>query len=131
VKVAHVGIAVKDLEEGIALWSGLFGLRLKMIEEIRERGLKVAVLEADEGPAVELIASLDEASEVARFLEQRGEGIHHLCLRVPDVRETMEKLKQRGVRFVHEEPGKGTEGSRVAFVHPRSAGGVLVELKEK
>ncbi|MFP4082974.1 MAG: methylmalonyl-CoA epimerase [Candidatus Aminicenantes bacterium] len=130
-KIDHIGIAVSHLEESMKKWEEVFGLKAKNIEEIKERGVKLASLDLEGGPSLELVSGLAEDSAVAKFIEQRGEGIHHFCFEVEDIHKAVEKLKKKGVQFVEPVPVKGAEGSLIAFIHPLSLNGVLVELKEK
>ncbi len=128
--IQHIGVAVRDLEKSLAAWSALFGARPGPVEENAERGVRLALLQFDEGPVVELISPLDERSTVARFLEKHGEGIHHFALDVDDIEAAMVELKKRGLELVFEEPQPGLGGSRVTFVLPRTLNGVLLELRE-
>jgi methylmalonyl-CoA/ethylmalonyl-CoA epimerase len=130
-RIDHLGIAVKDLEESLRRWKELFGAKVGEIEEIRERGVKVAHLEFEDGSAVELVASLGKDSPIEKFIEERGEGIHHLSLEVEGIEEIMEELREKGIQFIQEKPQKGAAGSKIAFLHPRGLKGVLLELKEK
>jgi len=127
----HIGFAVSNLEESAARWNDLFGLRVTGSEDIRERGVRVVYLEGEGIPRLELVASLEQGSSVERFIRKRGEGIHHICFEVEDIDAAMDKLRRRGVEFVQDNPVRGSEGSRIAFIQPRSSGGVLVELKQK
>jgi len=129
-KIDHIGVAVHSVERTAALWQGLFGVQAPVIESIQERGVRLAYLDFGPGPSVELIGALNEQASVYQFLKDRGEGIHHLCLLVNDLDETMAALKKRGVMFVQDKPVRGTGGSRIVFIQAASAGGVLVELKE-
>jgi methylmalonyl-CoA/ethylmalonyl-CoA epimerase len=126
----HIAVAVKDLESSLALWQRLFGLKASPIEVLAERGVRVVRLEPDRGGAVELVSPLREDSPISHFLRERGEGIHHLCLEVRDLEEVMDELRAQGADFLQERPQRGAEGSLIAFLHPRSCGGVLVELRE-
>jgi len=130
-RIDHLGIAVKDLDASLKRWRELFGGKVGVIEEIRERGVKVAPLEFEDGSAVELVAPLGEDSPIEKFINERGEGIHHLSLEVDGIEEVMEELRNKGIQFIQEEPQKGAEGSKIAFIHPRNLEGVLLELKEK
>jgi methylmalonyl-CoA/ethylmalonyl-CoA epimerase len=130
-RIDHLGIAVKDLEESLRRWKELFGAKVGVVEEIRERGVKVAHLEFEDGSAVELVASLGKDSPIEKFIEERGEGIHHLSLEVEGIEEIMEELREKGIQFIQEKPQKGAAGSKIAFLHPRNLQGVLLELKEK
>jgi methylmalonyl-CoA/ethylmalonyl-CoA epimerase len=130
-RIDHLGIAVKDLDASLKKWKELFGAKVGVIEEIRERGVKVAPIEFEDGSAVELVAPLGEDSPIEKFINERGEGIHHLSLEVEGIEEVMEELRNKGIQFIQEEPQKGAEGSKIAFIHPRNLEGVLLELKEK
>lgn len=130
-KIDHVGIAVRNLDESLERWARLFNLKACGIEEIRERGVKVAHLKTEGGPAIELVTPCGEESPVEKFLAIRGEGIHHFSFEVQDIEEAMKKLREKGIQFIHDQPQKGAEGSRIAFIHPRHLNGVLLELKEK
>lgn len=130
-KIEHIGIAVMNLEESLEKWTNLLSLRVRGVEEITERGVKVASLELDGGPSIELVAPCGEGSPVEKFLKEKGEGIHHFSFEVQDIEAVIRELKGRGIQFIHNEPQKGAEGSRIAFIHPRNFNGVLLELKEK
>lgn len=124
--VDHIAIATTNLDESLALWERALGIRCEHVEELPERGIKVAILPVG-GTRIELVAPLHDHSEVSAFLEKKGGGIHHLALRVSDVDAGVAELKQQGVRIA-QEPAPGAHGCRVAFVHPKSTGGVLLEL---
>jgi methylmalonyl-CoA/ethylmalonyl-CoA epimerase len=128
--IDHIGIVVRDLEKNQARWTTLFGARSGPVEDVEERGVRLAKLNFPEGPAVELISPLGDASPLTKFLEDRGEGIHHVCFEVEDIGAMMEELKKAGLEFTSEKPQKGATGSLIAFVHPRSLNGVLLELRE-
>jgi methylmalonyl-CoA/ethylmalonyl-CoA epimerase len=128
--IEHIGIAVRDVEKSQARWTNLFGAKSGPIEEITERGVRLAKLNFPDGPAVELVSPLGEGSPLAKFLEERGEGIHHFCFEVEEIEAMMEELKKAGLEFTSEKPQKGASGSLIAFVHPRSLNGVLMELRE-
>ncbi len=130
-KIEHIGIAVNNLEESLALWTERLNLSARGIEEIEERGVKLAHLEVEDGPCIELVTPCGEGSPLEKFLKERGEGIHHFCFEVQDIEEAAQRLKEKGIRFVHDRPQKGAEGSLIAFIHPRYFNGVLIELKEK
>jgi methylmalonyl-CoA/ethylmalonyl-CoA epimerase len=129
--IHHIGIAVENLEESASRWAALFGAKRGVIEEIPERGVRVISLHFAEGPAIELVSPLGRQSAVAKFLEKRGEGIHHFTLEVEDIESTMERLKKAGLELTTDRPHKGAGGSLVIFVHPKSLNGVLLELREK
>ncbi len=91
----------------------------------------MAHLEVEDGPSIELVTPCGEGAPLEKFLKERGEGIHHFCFEVQDIEEAAQRLKEKGIRFVHDRPQKGAEGSLIAFIHPRYFNGVLIELKEK
>ncbi|MGH3491231.1 MAG: methylmalonyl-CoA epimerase [Actinopolymorphaceae bacterium] len=129
--IDHIGIAVHDLDTAIAWYVEKFGMRLVHIETNVDQHVREAMLEVGEsGPLLQLIAPLDEESPVARFLASRGEGLHQVAYTVDDVEAATATLRQRGVETLYERPGPGTWGSQVNFVHPKNAGGVLVEIVE-
>jgi len=126
-KINHVGIAVKDLDAALAVWNTALGLTLKERKAIPERGLEIAFLESGES-LIELLAPLAPDSQVSSFLEKRGEGIHHICLEVDDIERELARLAAAGVRAITGKPEIGAEGKPVAFLHPKSTNGVLLEL---
>lgn len=129
-RVAHIGIAVRDLDEALRLYHEALGLPLHGRESVQSDGVNVAFLPVGD-TELELLEATDPESPVARFIEKRGEGIHHIALEVDDVAETLRTLRDCGYRLIDEEPRIGAGGVRVAFVHPRSTSGVLIELCEK
>jgi len=130
-KIDHIGVAVKNLEERLALWETVFGARAEKIEELPERGVKLAHLRFPHSPTVELVCPLNDQAAVAKFIAERGEGIHHFCFEVDNIETAFEELKKKGVQFVQDKPYLGAGKSRIVFIHPRSLGGVLIELKEE
>jgi methylmalonyl-CoA/ethylmalonyl-CoA epimerase len=128
--VDHVGIAVADLDEAVAWYGATFGLVATHTETNEEQGVREAMLSApgDTGAAVQLLAPLRPDSPIGKFLERNGPGIQQLAYRVADIDATSAALRRKGVRLLYDEPRRGTAGSRVNFVHPKDAGGVLVEL---
>jgi methylmalonyl-CoA/ethylmalonyl-CoA epimerase len=129
-KIEHIGIATPKIEDALAFWRDALGLAVVHTEEVEEQGVRVAMLPVGE-PRIELLEPTHAGSPVAKFLEKRGAGIHHIAVRVEDIRASLARLKQRGARLIDEEPRVGAEGCLVAFVHPASAGGVLLELVER
>lgn len=127
----HVGIAVPDLEAGIAFYERAFGMRCVHVEVNVEQGVREAMLEVgSSGSYVQLLSPLQPDSTIGRFLADSGPGIQQVAYRVDDLDALSGHLRARGLRLLYDEPRPGTAGSRVNFVHPRSAGGVLVELVE-
>jgi methylmalonyl-CoA/ethylmalonyl-CoA epimerase len=126
-KIDHIGIATERLEEASALWQDALGLELDSTEEIASQGVRVAMLTLGESH-IELLEPLSDDSPVGKFLGKRGPGIHHIAVRVDDIRASLADLKTRGLRLIDEAPRLGAGGCLVAFVHPSSANGVLLEL---
>ena len=125
----HVGIAVPSLDEALPIWESLVGAPGSGRERVESQGVEVVFVGAGVG-RVELLAPLSPASPVARFLERRGSGMHHVCYRVPDIRAALAELQDQGYQLIDREARAGAHGHRVAFLHPRTATGVLVELVE-
>jgi methylmalonyl-CoA/ethylmalonyl-CoA epimerase len=131
--IDHVGIAVADLDAAIAFYADNFGLQATHTEVNEEQGVREAMLHAagdENGPAVQLLAPLRPDSTIGKFLDTKGPGLQQLAYRVTDVDAAAEALRAKGLRLLYPEAKRGTAGSRVNFVHPRDAGGVLVELVE-
>jgi methylmalonyl-CoA/ethylmalonyl-CoA epimerase len=129
-KVDHIGIAVKSLEAALPFYVDVLNLPLLGIEEVESEKLRVAFLQAGEAK-IELLEPMSVESTIAKFIEKRGEGIHHVALGVDSIEERMKELKEKGIRMVQDEPKLGAGGAHVAFMHPKSALGVLYELCEK
>jgi methylmalonyl-CoA/ethylmalonyl-CoA epimerase len=130
--VDHVGIAVADLDEAIAWYAATFGLVANHEEVNEEQGVREAMLSApgDSGAAIQLLAPLRPDSAIGKFLDRNGPGIQQMAYRVVDIEATSAALRDKGVRLLYDEPRRGTAESRINFVHPKDAGGVLVELVE-
>jgi methylmalonyl-CoA/ethylmalonyl-CoA epimerase len=129
VRIQHVALAVPDLTASLAFWQDGMGLPLQHVEEVAEQLAEVAFLPVGDSE-VELVRPTVDDSGLGRFLQKRGPGIHHVCFEVEDLNGFVARLKEKGVRMINPEPVAGAAGSRVAFVHPESTGGVLVELSE-
>ena len=127
--IDHLGVVVDDLQAAASTWGETLGFTLTGEEELPERGLAVRFVDTG-GNRVELIAATREDSEVSGFLNKRGEGLHHVCVRVDDIEAALAGMKQRGARLINETPQPGAGGSRVAFLHPKGTHGVLLELVE-
>jgi methylmalonyl-CoA/ethylmalonyl-CoA epimerase len=130
IRVEHIGIATRSIEDALKFWRDALGLEVIHAETVEEQGVRVAMLPAGE-PRVELLEPTGDDSPVAKFLEKRGPGIHHVAVRVEDIRASLAQLKAAGARLIDEEPKVGAGGCLVAFVHPSASGGVLLELVER
>ncbi|HEY0167219.1 MAG TPA: methylmalonyl-CoA epimerase [Jatrophihabitans sp.] len=130
-RIDHVGIAVADLDAAIAFYRDTFGL-LSVHEEVNsEQGVREAMLSVGDGVSqIQLLAPLDGSSTLAKFLDRNGPGMQQLAYTVDDIEATSAELRSRGLRLIYDQPKRGTAGSRVNFVHPKDAGGVLIELVE-
>ena len=129
--IDHVGVAVPDLDEAVAFYEQTYGMRLVHQEVNEEQGVREAMMAVgDSGSHIQLLAPLDESSTIAKFLERSGPGVQQMAYRVTDLDRVSEILRERGVRLLYDAPKRGTSESRVNFVHPKDAGGVLVELVE-
>lgn len=129
-KIDHVGIAVRDVGERLGFWRDALGMEVSGLEEVATEKVRVAFLAA--GPSrLELLEPTSPDSPIAKFLEKRGEGLQQIALEVPDVQEVLDRLAARGVAMLDTAPRPGSGGTRVAFLHPKATGGVLVELVER
>lgn len=126
-RLDHVAIAVKDLDSALAFYRDVLGMPVGGVERVESQAVDIALVGEEPG-RVELICPYVPDSGVARFLEKRGEGLHHLALRVDDLEATLARLKAEGLPLIDESPRPGAHGTRVAFVHPKGALGVLLEL---
>ncbi len=129
--IDHVGIAVPDLDAAIASYRDNFGMEVTHQEVNEEQGVREAMVSVgDSGSSIQLLAPLNEQSTIAKFLDRSGPGLQQLAYRVTDVDQVCEVLRERGLRLLYDAPKRGTAGSRINFIHPKDAGGVLVELVE-
>ncbi|MGZ5401455.1 MAG: methylmalonyl-CoA epimerase [Nocardioides sp.] len=129
--IDHVGIAVADLDEAIAFYRDAYGMTVLHEEVNEEQGVREAMVGVGEsGSCLQLLAPLSPESTIAKFLDRSGPGLQQLAFRVTDVEEVSDVLRERGLRLLYDAPRRGTSGSRVNFIHPKDAGGVLVELVE-
>jgi methylmalonyl-CoA/ethylmalonyl-CoA epimerase len=126
----HIGIAVRDIDDALEFFSHCLGVRCTHVEEVADQKVKIAFLPVGD-TNLELLQSTDPEGAVAKFIEKRGEGIQHLALRVDDIEKTLSDLREKGVRLIDEIPRMGAHGTRIAFLHPKSTHGVLIELTEK
>ena len=126
----HIGIAVGDLGQALAFYRDALGLEVEPPEEVASQRVRAHFVPVGDS-ALELLEPTAPDSPIAKFVEKRGPGVHHITLRVDDIREALARLKARGIRLIDESPREGAEGALIAFVHPASAHGVLVELKQR
>ncbi|HVS21559.1 MAG TPA: methylmalonyl-CoA epimerase [Pyrinomonadaceae bacterium] len=126
-KIDHIGIATHGIDDAAKFWREALGLDIAETEEVAEQKVRVATLPIGES-RIELLEATSEDSPISKFLDQRGPGIHHIAVRVDDIRATLAKMKEKGARLIDEQPRTGAGGCLVAFVHPSSTGGVLLEL---
>lgn len=127
----HVAIAVRNLDEVEKLYETVLGLRVEHREVVEDQGVRTSMLVPEKGgTALELLEPLSGESPVSKFLDKRGEGIHHICFLVDDIEAALERLKGEGVKLIDETPRPGSYHSRVAFIHPKAMNGVLIELAE-
>jgi methylmalonyl-CoA/ethylmalonyl-CoA epimerase len=129
-KVDHLGVAVESLDQALALYTGMLGLELQGTETIDEQKVRTAFLPVGDGE-IELLESTDPEGPIGKFIAAKGQGLHHIALRVEDIDEALAELKAKGLRLVDEKARYGAGGARIAFLHPKSTNGVLVELCER
>lgn len=129
-KVDHIGIAVKSLDETLSFYRDMLGLELQGSEVVEEQKVKVAFLPVGD-TEVELLESTDPEGPIAKFIDKKGEGIQHIAFRVPNIEEAIAELMEKGVKMIDEKPRYGAGGAKIAFCHPKSTKGVLVELSER
>ncbi|NMC13006.1 MAG: methylmalonyl-CoA epimerase [Chloroflexi bacterium] len=128
-KINHAAIVVDNIDRALEFWRDALGLELAELREVPAEAARVAFLPVGDSE-IELVQPVTTDSGMAKFLEKRGAGLHHICLEVADIEAAMEQLKARGARLINEKPLTGADGRRYAFIHPQSATGVLVELYE-
>jgi methylmalonyl-CoA/ethylmalonyl-CoA epimerase len=128
-KIEHLGIAVNSIEQGKSFWSDVLGLEFEGSETVAEQKVTTAFFPVGESE-VELLESTAPDGPVAKFLEKKGEGIHHVAFQVENLEEALAELKEKGIRLIDEKPRKGAGGKKIAFLHPKATSGVLVELCE-
>ncbi|NLX86361.1 MAG: methylmalonyl-CoA epimerase [Clostridiales bacterium] len=129
-KVDHIGIAVSNLEETLKVYTEVLGLELSGVEVVEDQKVKVAFLPIGD-TEIELLESTQPDGPIAKFIEKKGEGIQHIAFRVEDIHAALEDMRQKGVRLIDEQPRYGAGGAQIAFLHPKSTHGVLVELCER
>jgi methylmalonyl-CoA/ethylmalonyl-CoA epimerase len=129
-KVDHVGVAVKSLDEALKFYTEVLGLSLEGIEVVEDQKVKVAFLPVGD-TEIELLESTDTEGPIAKYIEKKGEGMQHIAFRVDDIEKALDEMREKGVRLIDEKPRYGAGGARIAFLHPKSTYGVLVELSER
>jgi len=129
-KIDHIGIVVKSIEKASELFSNILGLKVGGEELIEEQKVKVAFLPLGDSE-LELLESTSPDGPIARFIKKKGEGIQHIAFRVDNLEKALEKLKEEGVRLIDEKPRYGAGGAKIAFLHPKSTNGILIELSER
>ena len=128
-KINHIGIAVKSLEDSLHIFQDILGMQCSNIELIEEQKVKTAILPVGESK-IELLESTSPEGTIARYIEKKGEGIHHIALEVDNLNVVLASLKENGVQLIDQEPRYGVGGTKIAFLHPKSTNGVLIELCE-
>ena len=129
-KIDHIGVAVKNLENSLHLFKDILGMQYSGEEVVEEQNVKVAFLPIGESE-IELLESTSPNGNIARYIEKKGEGIHHIAFEVDDLEPMLEELQQKGIRLIDKEPRYGAGGTRIAFLHPKNTNGILVELCER
>ncbi|MCF8222092.1 MAG: methylmalonyl-CoA epimerase [Bacteroidales bacterium] len=127
--IEHIGIAVKSLDDAIPFYEDVLGLKCYSIEEVKDQKVKTAFFKVGQ-TKIELLESTDPEGPVAKFIDKRGQGIHHMAFSVSGIKEKLERAEEKGVRLIDSKPRKGAEGLDIAFLHPKSTFGVLTELCE-
>jgi methylmalonyl-CoA/ethylmalonyl-CoA epimerase len=128
--IEHIGIAVKSLDESIKFYEEVLGLKCYAIEEVTDQKVKTAFFQIGQ-TKIELLESTDPEGPIGKFIEKRGEGIHHIAYAAKDLTSSLDDLKNKGIKLIDEKPRKGAEGLNIAFIHPKATYGVLTELCEK
>ena len=129
-KVDHIGIAVKSIDEALSLYTDVYGLELAGTEVVEDQKVKTAFLPLGDSE-IELLEATDPNSAIAKFIEKKGQGIQHIAFRVDDVEKALEEAKAKGIRLIDEKPRYGAGGAKIAFLHPKSTQGVLVEFCQR
>ncbi len=129
IKIDHIGIAVNSIEEAVKLYTEVLGLEVSRMETVEEQKVRTAIISVGESK-IELLESTSPEGTIAKFIEKRGEGIHHLALGVSNIEDALETLKAKGIPLIDEKPRKGIENTRIAFLHPKGAK-ILLELVER
>jgi methylmalonyl-CoA/ethylmalonyl-CoA epimerase len=125
--IEHIGIAVKNLDESIKFYENVFGLKCYAVEEVKDQKVKTAFFQIGE-TKIELLESTEQDGPISKFIEKKGEGIHHIAFKTKDINSSLKELEEKNIRLIDEHPRKGAEGLNIAFLHPKAANGVLIEL---
>ena len=125
--IEHIGIAVKNLDESIKFYENVFGLKCYGVEEVIDQKVKTAFFQIGE-TKIELLESTETDGPISKFIEKKGEGIHHIAFKTKDINSSLKELEEKNIRLIDEHPRKGAEGLNIAFLHPKAANGVLIEL---
>jgi len=128
--IEHIGIAVKDLDTAITYYENVLGLKCYAIEEVADQKVKTAFFKVGD-TKIELLESTDPEGPIGKFIEKKGEGIHHIAFNVPELEEALKEVDESGIQLIDKKPRKGAEGMNIAFLHPKSTFGVLTEFCEK
>ncbi len=129
-KVDHIGVAVKNLDEAIKFYEGILGMKCLDKEVVEEQKVTVAFLPIGD-TEIELLESTEEDGPIAKFIEKKGEGIQHIAYRVDDIEKAIDEMKEKGIKMIDEKPRYGAGGAKIAFLHPKSTFGVLIELCQR
>ena len=128
--IEHIGIAVKSIDKRSPFWEHVLGIKSTGREKVLDEGVETGIYDIG-GGKIELLESVKSDSAIQKFMDKKGEGIHHVCLKVDDVYNAIAELKEKGISVIYPTPKKGAEGFLVTFIHPRDSGGVLVELAQE
>jgi methylmalonyl-CoA/ethylmalonyl-CoA epimerase len=128
--IDHIGIAVKSIDEALKFWEGSLGIKCAGKETVADQKVTTAFLPLRDSE-IELLEATDPESPIAKFIEKKGEGIHHMAIRVDDLEAALEEAKARGIKLIDEKPRRGAGGAMIAFIHPKAAGGILLELSQR
>lgn len=128
-KIDHLGVAVDSIDAALIFWRDALGLELTHVETVEDQGVRTAMLPVGES-RIELLEATNDDSPVGKFVNKRGPGIHHICIETDDIHQKLNQLKERGVRLIDETPRIGAGGALIAFIHPQSTGGILIELSQ-
>ena len=128
-KIDHIGIAVEDLNEAIETYKLIFGINPVFVEIVEEQKVKTAGFKVGD-LTVEFLQAIESDSPVAKYVAKKGSGIHHIAYRVENLQQTLDELKKKNIRLIDEQPRNGAEGKKIAFIHPKSTNGILIELCE-